>query len=72
MNYSPASDFEKGRTDGYQWTVNSYRFSVNPAYARGVAEGRALRQAIHASLANARGDVTFASICGFMRRYNAG
>ena len=42
------SIFEKGRTDGYQWTVNSYFYAVDSDYARGVAEGKALRRLIHA------------------------
>ena len=66
------SDFEEGRTDGYQWTVNSYRRCVNSAYARGVAEGKAFRQRVNGKLADAHGDVTFKSICGFMKRYSAG
>lgn len=65
-------DFEQGRTDGYQSTVNQYRYAVNGEYRAGVGEGRALRSRVHGPLADAHGRVTFDSIIGFMKRYNAG
>ena len=60
--------FERGRTDGYQDTVNYYRIAVNPDYAAGVREGRAYRANVRLPLANAHGEVTFESIMGFMKR----
>ena len=67
-----SSAFEEGRTDGYQSTVNDYRYCVNPDYAAGVKEGRAFRRGVDAPLADRQGNVTFASIMGFMKRHNAG
>ena len=38
------TEFEQGRTDGYQGTVNTYRRIMNPEYTAGVEEGAAFRR----------------------------
>ena len=59
---------EQAVTDGYQGTVNGYRYVMVPEYAAGVDEGRDLRKRIRGALANAHGEVTFESIMGFLKR----
>ena len=59
-------------TDGYQNTVNYYRAAISKEYAEGVEEGRRLRREIRRPLADVYGNVTFASIMGFMKRFPNG
>ena len=57
--------FDKGITDGYQSTVDNYKWTANPAYRYGCLMGRMLRKWItrgelnpRAISVNGQGEVT--------------
>ena len=42
--YDKRDPFATGQYDGYQQTVNKYRYLVTAEYARGVKDGQSFRQ----------------------------
>ena len=42
--YDKSDAYAAGQYDGYQMTIDRFRWSVNPLYLRGVRDGQSERQ----------------------------